>query len=377
MINWRTTALLLAGCLGMPAWGQWTTLTGTAPVAGQGMDQARQQAINNALSQASGDTMVVETLNNGVLSQGSEPLSQVGQYQVISEHVRDDVLEVTLQADVRSIGSQCDGAGFRQAITVPRAQVVHREQLVPGSLYELDAAISRLLSNTLNGEARSLFAHSRPDISFDSNQLNQQYQGAWAQELTIRDNSQYIAVVRIDDLTVDPHKPLLGWFAYDRNRYFGADLSVYDGLSGQLVWQNRYRAQGDWPYERTDAVNIASSQFWNSEYGQQIRQTVTQMAQDLDATLHCRPLNGRVLAVNGERVTINLGSRHGVRVGDRLALQSRQQDQQSWWPQQNGIKDRLVVEQVQREQAIGRLQPGASYTAWQPQDLVRAQGQSR
>ncbi|TKB47268.1 hypothetical protein FCL40_16325 [Ferrimonas sediminicola] len=372
MLNPLPLTLISACLLSAPLSAQWLTLSGRAPIGNDGLEQARQQAIHNALARsAQGETLV-----NGVLAQAME-VTQIGEYQLLSETISDDTLEVTLRADVRAVGNRCEGAGFRVALTLPRAQVVHREHLVPGSLYEFDAALTRLLSNTINGEATSLFAHDRDDISLDYRQLNREYGDQWARDLSRDDNSQYVVALSIDDLTLDPHQTTLGWFEDDRNRYFGADLNIYDGLTGQMIWHKRYRTQGDWPFKRSDAIELGSSYFWNSEYGQQIRQQVVAMAQDIDTTLHCRPLHGRVLGVDGERVTISLGSRHGVRVGDRLSLQNRQQGELGWWNRDAQSDDTLVIRQVQLEQAIGVLEPGSSYTRWQPMDMVRAHSRGR
>lgn len=365
-------ALLSVCLLAAPVSAQWLTLSGSAPIGNDDLTKAREEAIRNALAKSGqGEIMV-----NGVLGPATE-LTQIGEYQLLSESISDGMLEVTLRADVRAVGNQCAGAGFRFALTLPRADVVHRQHLVPGSLYEFDAALTRLLANTINGEATSLFAHERSDIGVSFGQLNQEYGDQWAREMSLEDNSQYVVAISIDDLTLDPHETTLGWFEDDRNRYFGANLNIYDGLTGQMIWHKRYRTQGDWPFKRSDAVELGSSHFWNSDYGRQIRQQVVAMAQDIDGTLHCRPLHGRVLSVDQERVTINLGSRHGVRVGDRVSLQNRQQGEQGWWNRDPDSEDTLVIQQVQLERAVGTLMPGSSYTRWQPMDMVRAQAHRR
>ncbi|MGL4978238.1 MAG: FlgT C-terminal domain-containing protein, partial [Plesiomonas sp.] len=57
-----------------------------------------------------------------------------------------------------------------------------------------------------------------------------------------------------------------------------------------------------------------------SAYGYAIRLQTDQIAQDLDTQLGYSSTQARISAINGTRLTINIGARNGVRKGDTLKL---------------------------------------------------------
>ena len=45
-----------------------------------------------------------------------------------------------------------------------------------------------------------------------------------------------------------------------------------------------------------------------------------QATRDLDSTLNCRPLLGQVVSRQADRIILNLGRKHGIRVGDKFQV---------------------------------------------------------
>ena len=45
-----------------------------------------------------------------------------------------------------------------------------------------------------------------------------------------------------------------------------------------------------------------------------------QATHDLDSTLNCRPLLGQVVSRQADRIILNLGRKHGIRVGDKFQV---------------------------------------------------------
>ncbi|TKB58208.1 flagella assembly protein FlgT middle domain-containing protein [Ferrimonas aestuarii] len=348
---------VLATAFGSQA--KWVELGGMAEIHGQSIETARQQAISDALSKA---------------GEYAPPAMdyQVSEYQLISEQmVRGKQIQVSLRANLLPLGQECDGAGYRVAITIPKAQIVHWEQLTAGSLYALDASVSRVLANTLNGEANSAFSHLRTDLTMDYQQLNRQYPGRWVQELSQKDRSQYVLGLTIDDVTIDGDANALSWMVTGPKRYFAMDATLYDGLKGQQVWQQRYRVEGRWPYKRTEAANIASSDFWNSDYGEEVRDLLNRVAVDVNTAVECRALVGTIQNISGRQLTINLGSQHGIKVGDKLAVNSRSITSNTSWQLPNNITDMATITHLYPEQAVATLEEESSFSAWQIQDEVR------
>ncbi|MDA1380266.1 hypothetical protein PCI56_11320 [Plesiomonas shigelloides subsp. oncorhynchi] len=103
-------------------------------------------------------------------------------------------------------------------------------------------------------------------------------------------------------------------------RHFAVNISVFDSYSGEQVFEHLYRTEAEWPFERTERVDTSSANFWQSAYGYAIRLQTDQIAQDLDTALGCSATQARITEINGNRLKINIGSRNGVRKGDRVKL---------------------------------------------------------
>ena len=47
---------------------------------------------------------------------------------------------------------------------------------------------------------------------------------------------------------------------------------------------------------------------------------LTQVVTDIDENMMCQPTRGKIVQINGNNLRINLGKRHGVKLGDEFTL---------------------------------------------------------
>ncbi|MBY5992921.1 flagellar assembly protein T N-terminal domain-containing protein [Ferrimonas balearica] len=362
--------LLLATLLLSPsALAGWVTVHGQAQIINDNLDQARERAIDRALSQAlmqSGAQLDYQQRSqNGVLMEEElhwQAQAEVESMELLSERRSGNHYKVELRVLLQSTAlGECQGPAGRVAISVPRAQVRYREQLVPGGLYELDGAFARLLGNTLNGEGRYAFATARDDLRIDMMSPDRQ----WVRSLGEQDHSQYVLAVVFDDLSVDRPDRVLGYWERDASRNLALEATLYDAFTTERVWSQRYRSQGGWPYERQEMADTATEKFWGSDFGAELRRVGTELVRDLNQTLACQPLKGRILELTGDTAVVTLGLRHGLRPGDRLQIVQ----QQDYWGQAGSLT--LTLEQVEPERARARFSGAAAQMGVQVGDWVQ------
>lgn len=344
-------------------------LSGQAQIINDDVDHARQRAIDRALSQAvmsaGAQLDYQQSSQNGVLMDEQlqlESRASVGSMEILSERRSGNQYHVTLRVSlINDALGECRGPAGRVAISIPRAQVRYREQLVPGGLYELDGAFSRLISNTLNGEGRYAFGNVRDDLRIDLGSHDRQ----WVRALGEQDNSQYVLALTFDDLSVVRPERVLGYWERDATRNLALEATLYDAFTGERVWTQRYRSQGGWPFERQEMADTATERFWDSDFGQELRRIGNQLVQDLNHTLACQPLKGRLLELNGQYAVVSLGLRHGLRPGDKLQIVP----QQDSWAQPSQLV--LTLEQVEPERARARLDGPTALMGVQVGDWVQ------
>ncbi|MBY6186086.1 flagella assembly protein FlgT [Marinobacter hydrocarbonoclasticus] len=368
-MNRLCLALLSLLLLTPAAFAGFMELSGHAQIINDDVESARQRAIDRALSQAvmshGAQLDYQQRSRNGVLI--DEQLTMDSQASVESMEILSErrsgnqyFVEMRVQMVSDALG-KCRGPAGRVAISVPRAQVRYREQLVPGGLYELDSAFSRLISNTLNGEGRYAFGNARDDLRIDI----AGYDREWVRSLGEQDNSQYVLALVFDDLSLDRPDRVMGYWERDATRQLALEAVLYDAFTTERVWSQRYRSQGGWPYERQEMADTATETFWNSDFGQELRKIGNDIVRDLNDTLACQPLKGRIIELRGDRAVVSLGLRHGLRPGDKLQIIT----QQDSWAQPGELV--LTLEQVEPERARARLEGPTALMGVQVGDWVQ------
>jgi hypothetical protein len=112
----------------------------------------------------------------------------------------------------------------------------------------------------------------------------------------------------------------MGFVEDDPLRQFIVKLTLYHGISGEVVWSESFATSAPWEFEKQETVSPANQRFWRSSYGQAISDILQQSVMSLDKQLNCRPLLGQIVARQGDRIIINLGRKNGVKMGDKFQI---------------------------------------------------------
>ncbi|MCK8043376.1 flagellar assembly protein FlgT [Shewanella sp. 1CM18E] len=361
---------------------KWISVTGQAEIINNDVAQAREDAIHQAVSYAtlkSGAQFTSQqTVNNGQLIDDSFTLAHEAQSQnveLISEQIDSNVLTVNIRLDlIEPIESTCRLGDLKAAILIPQSLIKDRTQLRYGNLGLFEQNLSERLAETLTQQSNTGFplvhANERLDIAQELVDVRGYRLPTWLGEIT---DSQYILLPEIIDISTEPFTSTLGLWDNDPLRTFQIRVSLFHAISGEKIWSQQYRETAEWEFKRQQTVNSNSELFWQSEYGEAIDQVLTQVSHDIDENLNCRPLLGQVVSRQGDRIIINLGRQHGVRVGDKLQI-VLQQNMPDRLDNMRAVASKsrasITIDQVSQQSATAELEGIAASLNVQLSDLA-------
>jgi hypothetical protein len=305
----------------------WLEITGKAIIQHDNIEVAREQAIkravNDAAFKAGFKIISQQSVLNGLMQEQHTQIEYAGEVhrvEVISEDRVDNEYHVQLRVELGQVTAtnQCQSSTLKSKILIPRATIAHQEQLRYGHLFGFSAAFVERLAENIQTDAVSYFTtlHTDSDIVFKKN-LNQ-VRGyrfpSWLGKIT---NTQYILVPEIIDMSITPTVSyLMGLFESTPAREFQLRLTLFHSISGERIWMKDYSYSVPWEFDRNAMIEPQTELFWQSTYGRTIDKVIDNVVSDIDQTLSCRPTLGQLIARQNDRVVINLGRHHGVRVGD-------------------------------------------------------------
>ncbi|MCH1931862.1 flagellar assembly protein FlgT [Shewanella sp. A25] len=332
-MNKISTTLLMIGSLtlfAIPAKAEWVNASGDATIINGNVTQAREEAINQAVSYATLNTGIQisseQQTTNGNLTQNNFSINRNAQaisIQLVSERIEGNRIYVSLRLDLNDDPTQqCPAGQLKAAILIPQAQIKDRAQLRYGQLSGFEEVISEKLGNSIDGYSSTSFSHIHAKERLDITQALVDIRGyrlpSWLSEIT---DSQYILLPQIIDISTEPvTRTFMGWWDEAPHRQFQFKLSLYHGISGEEVWSKSYSTSAPWEFAENAIVTPNSNSFWNSAYGRHISLIMQEATRDIDSTLNCRPLLGQVVSRQGDRIILNLGRKHGIRVNDKFQV---------------------------------------------------------
>lgn len=328
--------LLLLG-LAIPCQAQWVEATGDAKIVNGDTAKARETAIQNAirliLLQNGGNFQASQFVSNGNLTTQALELSaaaNIKAVELLNERKDGERLIVTVKIDLQANDSQsCPTDGLKAAILIPQAVLDDRGQLRYGRLEKLPSVLTQHLASTLKQSSVFSFPLALAEKHVDVPTLKTEglRVPAIISEMT---DSQYLLLPELLDISVAPPTSApLGLWQHDPQRQFQLRLTLYHGISGEIIWQHEYTTSAPWEFDKTAMVNPASSEFWQSAYGESVNDVLKQSVTDIDQALNCRPLLAQIIARDNSRVVLNIGRQNGVQKGDKfkIALQYNVNDQ--------------------------------------------------
>ncbi|WP_421870033.1 flagellar assembly protein T N-terminal domain-containing protein [Motiliproteus sp.] len=320
---------------------------GSALIYNQDISSARHQALRNAsqqaLLQAGAYISSSQSINQGVIQTDNlriRTLGNLSNVRVIDERVKGDRFWLRIRADVDTDQSCALGDAhtrYTKSVAVAAFPLQHRQQAALGNLYGAEQQLSASLTKLINGEGilRALNAsHLSVNPAPSTAAAYQQDQGPLTEALQSFSelDVQFIVSGVIRDLSpYDPsrHDEELIWKTlYDqldvrgrqRLRNFAVDLFIHDGYTGTLLFSRSYRTGGFWDADDVEQIGFYTPAFLKTDYGQKVRNLLTQAGRDINKQLQCEPFRSRIIRAEQNRLTFNAGSVVGIQPGDQFRL---------------------------------------------------------
>ncbi|GAA0367177.1 flagellar assembly protein FlgT [Bowmanella denitrificans] len=356
----------------------WFEASGQAVVVQGDKQQARQlatqEAIKQALMFAGARVSSVQKLANGLLQDDRFEIrasGEVDRVELINEIYQDDIVTVSIRADIFPQDSQCSAADYRKRLVTSWFPIADKRQATLGEMFDLGKVLPGKLRKAMALSSRHLQLSTIEDFYIKPDL----HPGSQAMGLSRKNYGQLVLLAQITDLSHQQDEPgtLTFWRSASIERQFALNAMLIDGMTGELLLNETFHTSAPWPYDLHQSVQPASHQFWQSSYGLAINDLLNNLAQRIDEEVACLPANGRVLQVNNEQLTIDLGQQQGVNRGDKLRLFKLNQfmDQLGNSHYQYFLHPvEVVVTQVQQQYAVVESASGAPLANIQPNDFV-------
>lgn len=312
---------------------QWYEAQGHASTDKDSVDIARTKAMENALKKAllvaGASVSSVQQVVNGLLTQDQISIrasGSVNSIELIDEFHSNNMISVTVRADIFPQEKKCFSLDYKKSILLTKSHLTQRQQANIGKIYQLDSAVINQLNNKL--AKQSNYSHGklllknstqfyRLNASFNEEKIRQ-----LAMSLADTTDSQYIVFSEINDISFEQERSN-SWKIWQQGTYprsFNITIYLYNGLSGEQIWQQSYQNSAVWEFTKREDVDVNGTAFWQSGYGIMISSLLDTMISDIDDNIMCEPSEGRILQVKENQITINLGRHHGVKIGDEFSL---------------------------------------------------------
>ncbi len=312
---------------------QWYEAQGKSVIMQGDNERAKTLAMENALKKAllvaGASVSSVQKTVNGLLTQNEINIrasGTVNSFELIDENYEGNLVTVTIRADIFPQNKQCFSSDYRKSLLITRSNLIHREQANIGKIYPIDSKLMEKLAYKINNQGIYLDTKLLLKQKAQFSRLNNSLQNEAIKNLTMSlaniSDTQYVMYSEINDLSFE-QTTINGWQFWQEdvfNRQFSISLYVYNGSNGEEVFTKQYRQSAPWEFGKRQKVDVHSELFWQSQYGMTIEKIMEDMIIDIDENMMCQPTRGKIVQVEGNSLTINLGKRHGVKVGDEFSL---------------------------------------------------------
>lgn len=312
--------LLLAG----QAKAEWYETTGQAAIRNGDQASARakatEDAVKRALLFAGVSVRSVQQVTDGLLTQDSMQLKSHGEVQqvhLVSERATNGTFEVTIRADIVPGEAACPNVAYKKKLLIAPFKLKVPEQAVIGDLFELGKVSSELFNDKLTELSQSSWTHAIP-APLDVSRLSYNERNAIARQYGAR----YVLNATLNDVSLGESDGTNWqfWTDSDRERFYHLQLSVFDLTEARMVLQQKYQTSAMWRVRKTTALDPQYHRFWQSSYGQAAERVLDAAVLDVEEAIRCEPVAAELLQVRENQVLLNLGSLHGVQVGDTFTI---------------------------------------------------------
>ena len=296
----------------------WYEVTGTATVVSS-EEVARVHALEDALYKAvsfSGADIGSIANLRPLLEAGRKEYqftgSEVRYILVEEERTRSNVMFVRARIDIYPSATGCHVEQYKKTFLVGNIDLASPQQAVMGQIYNVGDDFANVINRQLDQESANFISVGTTDF-----EINKRYPERL--KMIAQDTgAQYIIGGVITDLTATIDKKLLKDDVI--NRQFALEMTVFDGKTGNEVYNRNYREVASWPFAKTSQVDTKSARFWASTYGDMMLRVSRNIMLDLESEVSCKITLPEVVAKWGNTITMDLGRLHGVQQGDQLQL---------------------------------------------------------
>jgi hypothetical protein len=375
----QITSVLMLLVSSSPAMAIWFEATGQAIIHNGEKEAARQQATQEAIKQAllfSGASVKsIQSLANGLLEDDRFEIrasGEVNNIELIDEIYHDDYVTVSIRADIFPQEALCTASDYKKNIVTTWYNINKRQQAAVGNLYDFGKVIAEKLQQEAQNHAKYSFINRVEPYYLSPSDKEKK---ATAFELAKKSNAQYVLYGEILEFAVETSKAsgLAFWKSDLSKRNLTLAFSMYDGNSGEMVFQNTQNMSAIWDFDPFQPIDSNSRKLWNSTFGSATEKAIQSVVRLIDESVSCLPAFGRVINVTGESLSINIGKHNGVKQGDKLTLFQVNQffDAQNFPHRQFQLHpEEVIVRQVFAETAVVASVTGAPLANIQPNDFV-------
>ncbi len=328
-----TLVFIVSFSCSFSASSQWYETQGHARTNDISVELARTKAMENALKKAllvSGASVSsVQQVVNGLLTQDQISIrasGSVNSIELVDEIHSDNLITVTIRADIFPQEKKCFAVNFKKSLLITRSHLLQREQANIGEIYLIDKAVMRKLAVQLNQQSTftktSSILSNKTEFSRLNDSLASDEISLLTRSLSDSTDSQYIMFSEITNVSFDK-QATNSWSFWQQGVYprnFAITFYLYNGVNGELVWQQRYQNTAPWTFTKRIKVDVDGNAFWQSEYGIMVENILDKVIKDIDENIMCEPSRGKIIQVEGNQVTINIGRDHGLKIGDEFSL---------------------------------------------------------
>jgi hypothetical protein len=368
--------LLVSSC---PALAIWFEATGQAVIHNGEKEAARQEATQEAIKQAllfSGASVKsIQSLVNGLLEDDRFEIrasGEVNNIELIDEIYHDDFVTVSIRADIFPQEALCSASDYKKNIVTTWYNINKRQQAAVGNLYDFGKVLAEKIQEEAQNHARYSFINRVEPYYL--NPLDKDKKST-AFSLAQKTNAQYVLFGEIEEFGVETttSSAMAFWKSDQSKRNLTLSFSLYDGNSGEEVFQNTQNISAQWDFNPHKTIDSNSRLLWDSTFGTATEKVIQSVVQSIDDSVSCLPAFGRVINVTSESLSINIGKHNGVKQGDKLTLFQVNQffDPQNLPHRQFQLHpEQVIVRQVFAETAVVASVTGAPLANIQPNDFV-------
>ncbi|AIU68425.1 flagellar basal-body protein [Vibrio coralliilyticus] len=296
----------------------WYEVTGTATVVSSeevARIHALEDAIYKAVSFSGADIGSISNLRPLLESERKEyqfSNTEVRYILVDEQKVRSGVMFVKARIDIYPSATGCHVSQYKKTFLVGNIDVESPQQAVMGQIYSVGDDFATVINRQLDQQSANFVSVGTTDY-----EISQRYPERL--KMIAQDTgAQYIIGGVITDLTATIEQKLLRDDII--NRQFALEMTVFDGKTGNEVYNRNYREVARWPFPKTSQVDTKSARFWASTYGDMMLRVSRNIMLDLESEVSCKITLPEIISKWNNVLTMDLGRIHGVQQGDKLKL---------------------------------------------------------